>query len=541
MSLDDQLRALTAPPPTADPVGRVLARANRQRRVRASGAAAIVAAVAAAVPLVLQALTPDHRAVPSVTVPVVPWKLALAGDTGSAPVLSTPQESSCTTEQLTLAMGPVTEANQVVGATLTLTNSGADCSMSYRGPAVAITTGAGEVVPALPTLGDLALRVPSTRLLRHGSSATTLLYWGNWCGGDAGQWRIGVTLRSDPEQLSVVAPKGSPSPTCTRPAEKSLVGAGDVTVLNAFGQPADDPQKGLTQSLTADPSVRLGDVLHLTLHLANDTRGRISLTPCPQLGISFGRGSEEEATSPALLLNCGQAPDAIEPGHAIDVQLELPVLASLGGFFHPSRGVAPGSWQVHAGIVSFTQPGVTVEVLPEAPVVIPATCAYAPVPGAKNALAPPAAIVSDLPESGTISTTRGDLGIAFEPGSPCAVAALLSLQRQGFWDDVPATRARFGTFKSVVFQHLPGAGYAFYSELSKGTRYPAGTVLLRGEGGVLSSPDELEITYGDIAYPPEFTVVGHLTSGVDVIAAVGESSDGRAPARALAITGIVGR
>jgi peptidyl-prolyl cis-trans isomerase B (cyclophilin B) len=64
-----------------------------------------------------------------------------------------------------------------------------------------------------------------------------------------------------------------------------------------------------------------------------------------------------------------------------------------------------------------------------------------------------------------------------------------------------------------------GPGYEFGLENTDGATYPAGTVAMAhrsGEPG--SNGSQFFLVYEDSELPPEYTVFGHITQGLDVLA-----------------------
>lgn len=130
--------------------------------------------------------------------------------------------------------------------------------------------------------------------------------------------------------------------------------------------------------------------------------------------------------------------------------------------------------------------------------------------------------------------------------SPCAVAAFAHLVRGGFWQGQACYRFSTGRFPTMDCGVSDGsarrAGVQFPTEVTRQTRYPTGTVVL-SHLGPCSDAGSIQVSYGEVPYPPEFTVLGHVISGLEVIADVVAggrtgSSEYDPLARPLSITGV---
>ncbi len=538
MSFEDQLSDLTTPPPSADPVGKVLARAKRDRRRRAWVAVGAVTAVVVAVPLVLSSATTEHRSVPAATV-TVPWALRPAGTPSGA----FPSESetaglpSCELGELTVGKAVAAPDGGGVTVPITLTNTGPECALHVDIAQVVIRDESGAVEPLGPNVGTAGVGHVPVRMA-HGEKVGSSVNWFSNCGTEAGRWRLRLTYGG--AALDGQVAEGSAVPTCEDQVQRQTVyGLADLTVVNDLGQPRDHPQSALESSYTADTSVAIGGVLHVALTVTNPTRGDISLTPCPEFVFSFaktGRGSFFSA-SPSWLLNCPQAPDAIAPGQQVVFQIELPVSSALA-----DGGVQPGTWFVSVSVGTTHQDPLPVTVTAASDPTTPASvdCGFPRVPRAGDDWSAPSSTVTTagLPKQGVIETSKGPLTVAFDDRSPCAVTALLDLGRQGFWDRRPLSEISDGRFPSLTWRTggEDANGYLLPPEVRLGTTYPAGTVLVYENQGGYSSFSSLQIAYDDLPYPPEFTPIGRITKGLDVVRTA--AAAGPRGAKDLTITGV---
>jgi peptidyl-prolyl cis-trans isomerase B (cyclophilin B) len=110
-------------------------------------------------------------------------------------------------------------------------------------------------------------------------------------------------------------------------------------------------------------------------------------------------------------------------------------------------------------------------------------------------------------------------------GAPCAVTSLQFLADRGYYTDTVCHRVTTAaTFKVLQCGDAAGTGsgspgYSFPSEVSGDETYPRGTLAMANAGGQNGS--QFFIVYGDTQLGPEYTVLGSITSGLEVVEAVG--------------------
>ena len=131
------------------------------------------------------------------------------------------------------------------------------------------------------------------------------------------------------------------------------------------------------------------------------------------------------------------------------------------------------------------------------------------------------------PRVAVLHTNRGDLSMTLATDvSPCGVAAFSHLVRGGFWDDQRCYRVTGGRFPTLDCGVSDGsarrAGVTFPTEVTTETTYPAGTVVL-SHLGPYTDAGSIQVIYGGVPYPPEFTVLGHLTAGLEIVRTVGRA------------------
>ncbi len=207
--------------------------------------------------------------------------------------------------------------------------------------------------------------------------------------------------------------------------------------------------------------------------------------------------------------------------------------------------------------------------LPPAPVpsATSVTCSYVPGgPAARPATTP---ATTSVPTSGTteitLETTVGAVPLVLDRApAPCAVNSLVSLARQGFYDDVACHRlstdegARLYQCGDPSGTGTGGPGYTFADEwpvtVSHGSGgyaatpalYPRGTIAMANTGRANTNGSQFLLVIGDSVLYPQYTVVGTLgeagLSALDAAAAAGHDGSsplgGGVPATPVVITGV---
>jgi peptidyl-prolyl cis-trans isomerase B (cyclophilin B) len=122
------------------------------------------------------------------------------------------------------------------------------------------------------------------------------------------------------------------------------------------------------------------------------------------------------------------------------------------------------------------------------------------------------------------------------------------LSQAGYYDDTPCHRLTSSPSLSVLQCGDPsgsgggGPGYSYADETDPTMVYPAGTVAM-ANAGPDTNGSQFFLVYADSMLPPNYTVFGTITQGLDVlqgIAAKG-TSNGRAdgaPADPVTITSV---
>ncbi len=158
--------------------------------------------------------------------------------------------------------------------------------------------------------------------------------------------------------------------------------------------------------------------------------------------------------------------------------------------------------------------------------------------------------------TGTITTDVGAIGIELDgAAAPQAVASFVSLAQQGYFDGTSCHRLVTGGIKVLqcgdptgTGQGGPGYSFGPVENAPADDVYPAGTIAMARVGNdAQSMGSQFFLVYEDSMIPADsaggYTVLGRVTSGLDVVTAVadagvqGGGSDGP-PATGVTIQGV---
>jgi peptidyl-prolyl cis-trans isomerase B (cyclophilin B) len=137
----------------------------------------------------------------------------------------------------------------------------------------------------------------------------------------------------------------------------------------------------------------------------------------------------------------------------------------------------------------------------------------------------------------TIELTGGTVVIDLDrAGTPCTVGSFVHLANAGYFNDTPCHRLTASATLSVLQCGDPsgtgsgGPGYRYPDETDSDMVYPAGTVAMANSGPDTNG-SQFFLVYEDSTLPPDYTVFGTMTQGLDVIqdiAAEGITGSGNA-------------
>ncbi|MBA2414985.1 MAG: peptidylprolyl isomerase [Geodermatophilaceae bacterium] len=179
-----------------------------------------------------------------------------------------------------------------------------------------------------------------------------------------------------------------------------------------------------------------------------------------------------------------------------------------------------------------TSPPVDPTATTEATTAVPGACTFiAGDPAAPNVtdvgLPPTPAETTGTVEL-SVATNQGDMVFTLDRASaPCAVQSVEYLASQGFYDDSPCHRLvnqdAFGVLQcgDPSGTGTGGPGYAYAQEAPAGeTPYAAGVIAMANSGSPNSTSSQFFIMFQDTDLPPEYSVVGTVTSGLEVVETV---------------------
>ncbi len=146
----------------------------------------------------------------------------------------------------------------------------------------------------------------------------------------------------------------------------------------------------------------------------------------------------------------------------------------------------------------------------------------------------------------TLSVNGSPVTIELEPdAAPCTVHSFDFLAAADYFDDTTCHRLTTSDSLQVLQCGDPtgsgsgGPGYEFDNENTDGAEYSAGTVAMANSGPDTNG-SQFFLVYGDSDLPPDYTVFGHVTDGLDVLTTIADEgtdngSDDGAPAESVTI------
>jgi cyclophilin family peptidyl-prolyl cis-trans isomerase len=137
--------------------------------------------------------------------------------------------------------------------------------------------------------------------------------------------------------------------------------------------------------------------------------------------------------------------------------------------------------------------------------------------------------------SAIITTNQGAIEFSFVNNTPNTVKNFAKLAVSGFYSGVRFHRvikdfmiqAGDPQSKDIAKKNVwgtGGPGYAFDDEIAPGTTYPQGTVAMANSGKNTNGSQFFVMTGENVALPPNYTVFGHVTSGMDTVLKIGNTS-----------------
>ncbi|WP_116948836.1 peptidylprolyl isomerase [Jiangella endophytica] len=140
----------------------------------------------------------------------------------------------------------------------------------------------------------------------------------------------------------------------------------------------------------------------------------------------------------------------------------------------------------------------------------------------------PAALTTPLPTTATLTINGAPVTVTLDAGAPCTVNSLAFLATAGYYDATSCHRLTTSETLKVLQCGDPtgtgsgGPGYEYDNENTDGATYPAGTVAM-ANGGPNTNGSQFFLVYGDSQLPPDYTVFGQITTGLDVITGIADA------------------
>ncbi|WP_019634483.1 peptidylprolyl isomerase [Actinomadura atramentaria] len=128
-----------------------------------------------------------------------------------------------------------------------------------------------------------------------------------------------------------------------------------------------------------------------------------------------------------------------------------------------------------------------------------------------------------------LKTSQGDIGLTLDGAkAPCATNSFAYLAGKKFWDKSHCHRLSTSAGLQMLQCGDPtgtgtgGPGYQFDNENTAGAKYTAGTLAM-ANAGPGTNGSQFFLVYGDSQLPPDYTVFGKITSGIDKLQAVAKA------------------
>jgi cyclophilin family peptidyl-prolyl cis-trans isomerase len=135
----------------------------------------------------------------------------------------------------------------------------------------------------------------------------------------------------------------------------------------------------------------------------------------------------------------------------------------------------------------------------------------------------------------TVKTNQGDVEMQLYGGkAPCTVNSFTYLAQKNFYDKTTCHRLTSGGLNVLqcgdpTAKGAGGPGYQFANENTEGAMYTEGTLAMAHSSLPDSNGSQFFMVYKDSQLPPDYTVFGKITKGLDVlkkIAAAGSDPKG---------------
>ena len=126
----------------------------------------------------------------------------------------------------------------------------------------------------------------------------------------------------------------------------------------------------------------------------------------------------------------------------------------------------------------------------------------------------------------TVKTTQGTMTFTLNrTAAPCTVASFVSLVSQKYYDNTPCHRLT--TSGIYVLQcgdptgtGEGGPGYTIPDEYKSTDKFTTGVIAMANTGQPNTGGSQFFIVYKDTSLPPQYTIFGTVTAGLDVVTKV---------------------
>jgi peptidyl-prolyl cis-trans isomerase B (cyclophilin B) len=155
----------------------------------------------------------------------------------------------------------------------------------------------------------------------------------------------------------------------------------------------------------------------------------------------------------------------------------------------------------------------------------------APDPSTVTDVGRPPSDPGDLGElTATVTLNGAPVVISLDgSGAACTASSWEFLAAADYFDDTVCHRLTTSDTLGVLQCGDPsgtgrgGPGYRFAEENLEGATYAAGTVAMANTGQEATTGSQFFIVHGDSILPPEYTVVGEVVDGLDVVAEIAQA------------------
>lgn len=163
---------------------------------------------------------------------------------------------------------------------------------------------------------------------------------------------------------------------------------------------------------------------------------------------------------------------------------------------------------------------------------VPGECTFIPGDPAAPNVTDVGLPTTPAPTEGTVqlavTTSQGDLTFTLDRASaPCAVQSFTYLASQGFYDNSPCHRLvnqdTFGVLQcgDPSGTGSGGPGYSYSQEAPAGDNpYAKGVIAMANSGSPDSTSSQFFIMFVDTDLPPQYSVIGTVSMGVEVVETV---------------------